>query len=94
MSNIFLYFSAEVAKLLKRNCYALIFGFNKFIAYVLIIIFTVIVVEDKLFSFDICQQVRRLILIFILYNHKVLSVRLLIKNTIQYRYLYWLYSIV
>ncbi|XP_026820367.1 thiamine transporter 2-like [Rhopalosiphum maidis] len=48
--------SAEVAKLLKRNCYALIFGFNKFIAYILIIIFTIIVVEDKLFSFDICQQ--------------------------------------
>ncbi|XP_022182541.1 thiamine transporter 2-like isoform X1 [Myzus persicae] len=48
--------SAEVAKFLKRNCYALIFGFNKLIAYILIIIFTVVVIEDKFFSFDIRQQ--------------------------------------
>ncbi|KAF0752292.1 Uncharacterized protein FWK35_00029577 [Aphis craccivora] len=47
---------ARVAKFLKRNCYALIFGFNKLIGYILIIIFTIIIVEDKLFSFDIRQQ--------------------------------------
>ncbi|XP_025202094.1 thiamine transporter 2-like [Melanaphis sacchari] len=48
--------SSEVAKFLKRNCYALIFGFNKLIAYILIIIFTVIIIEDKLFYSDIHQQ--------------------------------------
>ncbi|CAH1737982.1 unnamed protein product [Aphis gossypii] len=74
--------SAGVAKFLKRNCYALIFGFNKLIGYILIIIFTIIIVEDKLFSFDIRQQVKH-VLIFILYNQKLLSIRRLIKNTIQ-----------
>ncbi|KAL5245074.1 hypothetical protein ACI65C_012484, partial [Semiaphis heraclei] len=48
--------STEVAKFLKRNCYALIFGFNKLMAYILIIIFTVFVIEDKSFSFDIRKQ--------------------------------------
>jgi len=80
----FLFFSAEVAKFLKRNCYALIFGFNKFIAYILIIIFTVFVIEDKLFSFDIRQQVRLVLIIFIVqpqFLYKVID-----KITIQYVY--------
>ncbi|XP_050422137.1 folate transporter 1-like [Adelges cooleyi] len=48
--------SAEVAKFLKRDCFALIFGFNKFIAYILITVFTAIVVEDTFFNLHIRQQ--------------------------------------
>ncbi|VVC25747.1 Reduced folate carrier,Major facilitator superfamily domain [Cinara cedri] len=48
--------SAELAKCLKRDCYALVFGFNKFIAFIMISIFTVVFVENIFFSFDIRQQ--------------------------------------
>lgn len=42
---------------MKRDCYGLVFGFNKFIAYILIIIFTIFMVEDTFFSLNIRQQV-------------------------------------
>ncbi|XP_025414115.1 thiamine transporter 1-like isoform X2 [Sipha flava] len=49
--------SAEIAKFLKRDCYALVFGFNKFITSILQSFFVIVIVKDTFFSFNIEEQI-------------------------------------
>lgn len=76
-----------MAKYLKRDCYGLVFGFNKFIAYILITMLTVVIVEDTFFSFDIRKQVEFIFTQYIticLYNN---------RSFINHLYLYLLYIV-
>lgn len=75
---IYFPYSVEVARWLKRDCYALVFGFNKFISYIIMTTFTVVVVEDTFFSFNIQQQVK---LIYNFYKHYI-------TTCIRYKYFF------
>lgn len=56
MFNVFIYFSSAVAKYISNDCFALVFGFNTFLALALQSTLTAFVVSEWLFVLNATQQ--------------------------------------